>query len=203
MDMDVTRLILIYVLQLGGIIFAGLSLYFGLHADDEYRQDGVYFPVSIKKFIVMNIITYGSYVFFWSWKFWRWGLENRKLKVLPFWRALFCNFLIYAKIGAINKEIENKFTLAQRIEIAVYGIVMIVVDYGYRWYFEDDTLVNMIQYLFSFVLLAVVIYLPLVVKVNEINGVNSKALKNNSEFNIWNIMGMIIFVAFVLVAVLK
>lgn len=182
-----------FIFIVGVLLFAISCVIYGLNADQEYRDEGVYFPVSKQKFIVMCIITNGSYAIFWSWKFWRWGVENRKLKIRPFWRALFSNLWIFAKIGAINLETDNKFSDSQKREIAGYGIAIFVGNIIYSYYFYDDTYISTIIYQVFILFLTLVIYLPLVLRVNEINGVNSEVLKKNSEYNIWNKLGMILF----------
>lgn len=184
---------LLLVLLLGLFSFLILSLIYGLNADQEYRDEGVFFPVSRQKFIVMCIITLGSYTFFWSWKFWRWGVGNRKLKVKPFWRGFFCNLFIYTKISAINKETDNSFSDSQKREIAGYGIAMFVGNFIHNSYFYDNSFISSVIYQVFMIFLSIVIFLPLVLRVNEINGGNSEVLKKNSEYNNWNKLGMILF----------
>ena len=74
---------------------AGYALNRGLHADDAWSGDGIYYPVSLGEFILMNVVTAGMFSFFWMWKCWRWAKPREHPHIQPFWRALFSMIWLY------------------------------------------------------------------------------------------------------------
>jgi transglutaminase-like putative cysteine protease len=85
------------VLMLAGLVAAVLAagaaafaLRIGIAADEAYAQDGVFYPVALRKFLLMNLATAGLYAVFWMWKCWRWQRTyGRDPMIAPFWRAVF------------------------------------------------------------------------------------------------------------------
>jgi transglutaminase-like putative cysteine protease len=76
----------------GGAVFA---IRLGLVQDDSYAQDGVFYPVSVRKFLLMSLATAGFYAFFWMWKSWRWLRHHGRPGVEPFWRTVFSPVWLY------------------------------------------------------------------------------------------------------------
>jgi hypothetical protein len=83
---------------IGALALAALAVFGvrqGLHADDGYAARGVFYPVTIRKFLAMNVATGGLYAFFWMWKCWRWLHLQERRRIEPFWRSLFGVFWLY------------------------------------------------------------------------------------------------------------
>ncbi|WP_445679487.1 DUF3857 domain-containing protein [Radicibacter daui] len=79
-----------------------------LGSDREYCRAGFYYPVSIKKFVIMNIATLGWFQFFWVWKCFLWmrDLNGRKIWVSP--RMLFYPLWLYSLFRDANRRIEGR-----------------------------------------------------------------------------------------------
>ncbi|WP_133254944.1 DUF3857 domain-containing transglutaminase family protein [Phenylobacterium hankyongense] len=106
-----TRVILLVALvALGGLLIAGgaLGLRAGLRADASYAGTAHYYPVTLRKFLVMNIATAGMYGFFWRWKCWRWARKYDRQAIAPFWRTLFSVLWLYPLFRQINERLGRR-----------------------------------------------------------------------------------------------
>ena len=84
------------------------GLRWGLKADDAYAAEGRYYPVSLPKFVLMNLATIGFYGFFWMWKCWRWTKAHRGQPIAPFWRALFGGIWLYPLFKEVNRKLAGR-----------------------------------------------------------------------------------------------
>jgi transglutaminase-like putative cysteine protease len=168
------------------LIPAILGARFGLKADRDYADKGVYFPVGLRKFILLNLITFGSYGTFWIWKCWRWVKTRDEADILPFWRAIFVVFWWDALFENIRRrDIATAFprwvgllTWALFVGMSVATFLPVVRHHGW--------LGLVLQMLGLFCLI------PTVVTVNRLNAADDTALVRNSRINRWNIVGIVV-----------
>lgn len=170
-----------------------LGARYGLSADIAYRDEAIYFPISPQKFIIMSILTYGGYQFFWSWKFWRWGVQNRDLKAWPVWRSIVSDLWIYSKITAINKETEYKFSKLSQVCLAAFGVISFFASLIYLFNAVEETFFVSLFFDVFWISTSICLYLPLVHRVNNINGQSVDVYTKNSAINYWNVIGMLGF----------
>jgi hypothetical protein len=69
-----------------------LGAYLRRNVDTAWRGAQVYYPVSVSKFLILNVVSIGTYYLFWSYKNWLWVKEVEGKKLSPFWRGLFSSF---------------------------------------------------------------------------------------------------------------
>ncbi|MCO4780986.1 MAG: DUF4234 domain-containing protein [Candidatus Cloacimonetes bacterium] len=68
----------------------------------EVEDLKIYHPISISKFIILNLVTFGLYSIVWAYRCWQ-NLPDPEDKVRPFWRALFSHLFYFALYKRIYK----------------------------------------------------------------------------------------------------
>jgi len=89
-DEDAADLASLYFLV--ATLISLLGAYLRRNADAAWRGTQVYYPVSVSKFLILNVVSIGGYYLFWSYKNWLWVKEVEGKKLSPFWRGLFSSF---------------------------------------------------------------------------------------------------------------
>lgn len=64
----------------------------------------MFFPVAVKKFVVLSIFTFGVYQFYWFYKNWRLVRERERTDISPFWRTFFAYFFCYALFKRVRDQ---------------------------------------------------------------------------------------------------
>lgn len=64
----------------------------------------LFFPVSVTKLVVMSTVTLGLYQLYWFWRNWILVKNRERTRILPFMRALFPVFFVYALFDRIYEE---------------------------------------------------------------------------------------------------
>ena len=175
-----TPTVVIVCLILAGLVAAGLifSLRHALGADAAYAKDAYYYPVSIWKFALMSVATFGFYGAFWLWKCWRWAKAHDRPDIQPFWRALFKVFWLYPLFADANGRAGVR-RLPQWIGITaavLYAGVAIAASIMNRMKGTPHALPLSTN-------LAFVCFLPALVVVNRLNAAHREALVANSRFS--------------------
>jgi hypothetical protein len=159
---------------------------YGLTADQEHTRQAAYYPVSLTKFIVMNLATGGIYGTFWLWKCWRWIKVRDARQILPFWRAvftivwwdaLFQNIRLRDPAAASPRWI-GLVSWASFATLSIGGYILSRLHHPMAGY--------ALQILTLFCLV------PIVQAVNRLNAGDAVILHRNSRFNGWNIAGIVV-----------
>jgi hypothetical protein len=160
-------------LALGALV---LGVRQGLKADAAYADQGFFYPVSLSKFVIMNLLTLEMYTFFWMWKCWRWAKAHGRSDIAPFWRALFGPFWLHPLFTEANSRLKTR-ALAAWIGVAsaaAYFLTGITTN-GLSRLPSAPPIITFVGFLtFLFVL-------PTVIAVNRANAGNDVALKANSK----------------------
>ncbi len=162
------------VLLAAGLIF---GLRRGLVADAAYGGLAYYYPVSLWKFSLMSVMTFGLYGFFWMWKCWRWAKSHGHSDVQPFWRALFRPFWLYPLFAEANQRPRGL-----RMPVWIGGLASGI----YIAWMIAETVMNETKTappLLAFSpALDFVCYFPALLAVNRLNRADREALAANSKF---------------------
>ncbi len=157
----------------GGLIFALIR---GLKADAAYSDAGFYYPVSLWKFALMFVATFGLYAVFWTWKCWRWAKAHGRKDIQPFWRAVFQLFWLYPLFAEANRR-GGKPGMPSWIG----GVAAV----AYAAWSIGDSLASRLpgtpELLKLSEVLAFVCYIPALLAVNRRNAADPQALKANSR----------------------
>jgi len=134
-----------------------------------------YFPVTRRKFIFMNLITWNLYTLYWFWKNWRYVKDRDSSSILPWARALFAPLWYYALLAAIRR---HHFRGPSRLSSFFLGAVP---------YFLTLFLANLPDPYWLLSLLAFVPLLPAVSQINHLNRKSSWLLQRNSQYRAWQL----------------
>lgn len=179
------------------LVLAVAGCWWGLRADAAYRDAGRYFPVSTTKFVLMSVVTWGTYPAFWFWKHWRWSKANANAGRRPFMRALFYPFFIYSAINELNQVLPEDRRLPHRTAIAAAAaglgasLLQMLLPWSERLYGDQEPAVQLTidAALIVVDLLAVLVVVRAVQRANDDN----QALRKNSVINNFNLAAILLF----------
>ena len=157
------------------ISLVGLVIYLPFGAAARLKNDrntidqSVFFPVTIKKFLILNIATLGTYGVFWMWRCWRWVKHHQNAVISPLARAFFSVIFFYPLFGAIRHEQEDgrKAPILAGVLLTLGYIVFSII--GTVAGAMDD--VSGAEAFASFLVSALIVFIPvpLVLWVNRLN----------------------------------
>jgi len=170
------------ILLLFGVPLVWGTIY-GVRADREYADRGVYFPVSLLKFFVMSVMTFGLYPVFWMFKFWQWVKRVECAKIWPVARAILGPFYLFSTYN------HARLRFGEHAPAWGYGMA------GAAIYFAANAggiFMDSDWRILAMMVLGFVGFLPVIMIVNNLNKAEPYALKQNSNFNNWNILGIVL-----------
>ncbi|MBS0579236.1 MAG: hypothetical protein JSR36_08245 [Proteobacteria bacterium] len=130
----------------------------------------LFFPVSVTKLLVMSTATLGVYQLYWFWRNWDLVKSRERTRILPFMRALFPIFFVYALLERIYEEQPSS---RQPVLLAVPWILL-----GIAWRLPGA---------WSFVAFAGVLFLvPAQRTANRRNARAAPEHDRNERFTAWN-----------------
>jgi len=97
-----TFVIALIVYAVLGLLLTFFIAYRRRNDDLEWRTQQIYYPVSVFKFVLLSVATYGFYQMYWAYKNWLWVKEAEGAKVMPLPRAFFAgitNFWLFTRIA--------------------------------------------------------------------------------------------------------
>jgi transglutaminase-like putative cysteine protease len=172
-----------FLLTLAGIAVAALlagaavfAVRIGLLVDDGYARDGVFYPVSVGKFLLMSLVTAGLYAVFWMWKCWRWQrFHGTDQNVAPVWRALFAVIWLHLLFEDVN--LRGRFGRGLRVAAGICAILFVVweivlLGLGAAHFVGTMAVMQALSFIFV---------LPVVIAVNRLNAERPEILRANSR----------------------
>jgi hypothetical protein len=158
----------------GAIVF---GMWMGLRPDARYAGNSALYPVSMIKFAVMSVATFGAYTMLWLWRCWRQVKKDKPRPMSPFGRALFGVFYYFPLFD------ETRRRLGAWPALIPVGVILAVLYLAAS--FSPAALERLqprsaltLPLSFSGVLLL----LPIVGMINGANRDNRAALKHNSRW---------------------
>ncbi len=149
----------------------------------------VFFPVSIRKFVVMSTVTLGFYQIFWFHKNWQLIKSKEGSKIMPIWRAIFGIFFIYSLIEKIKKS-ANSSNVSTNYNSTLIVMIWIIVRILSR--FSSEFLPLLIDILVDFMFALVLI--PVQKAANNLNLAIAPRHDRNDRFSGWNIAAIVVWV---------
>jgi hypothetical protein len=174
------RLVEIIVVGLASLVLiaaAVVGLRSALAADEAWAAQGIYYPVSLAKFVTMTVATAGLYPLFWRWKSWRWAKRHDGQEIQPFWRALFAIFWLWPLFDQANRRLEagalpRWLGIAAAALFFAWSLALGVIDY---WGAAPVWVRPLLMGVF-------VCELPVLAVVLRLNGPQAEATRMNSRF---------------------
>jgi hypothetical protein len=145
-------------------------------------DEGIYYPVSSRKFIFMLVFTLGIYFYYWFYKNFQYIKRRDKSKTMPIFRGVFCYFWYYSLWRYLQKDNERlnmPLDLLGKKTALFYALVFFIL--------MALTGVNEL-WIVPVSLLAYLIVLPLSRFINTLNASNPKPLKYNSKLKFRHIL---------------
>ncbi len=167
-------------------IIAFVIVIINRNKDVELRWQLVFYPVSMKKFLLLSFISLGIYQYYWIYKNWLWLKTVQEEDVSPFWRTIFAqimNFSLFGYIANHDREGYRWFLIAS-IPIAILFFLANVLDRAVN---RIETLPDWLTILS---LLTVLVLAPVAMQVNKMNDDRSELIAENSRFT-WHTYGFI------------
>ncbi len=180
-------------LILGAIIYLGLMIFGLIKAakyDEDWRAEGVFYPMALWKFLLLTTLSMGIYLTFWFFKNWQWVRDVREKQIMAFMRALFYPFMSFALFNHMTKEDKTglKWFRAISIPIGIMLLFAAIFSSAVEAWDEAPLWLSLMSYPMVFVLV------PAVMHVNAMNDKEGTAYKNNSRIT-WH---SVLFIAMTL-----
>lgn len=127
-----------------------------------------YYPVSIVKFVLLSLVTFGLYFFYWFYKNWSYVKNRDQSNIRPIWRSVFLNFWCYSLLIDLDRATRQeagkpKGNTAKSLYNAALAILFFFLV-SYSWRLPDP------YWLVSFLS-----FVPLLHAVADINGLNGRS----------------------------
>ena len=121
-----------------------------------------YSPVRIDKFVILSLVTLGLYQFVWFYRNWRYIKTSEGTSIWPWARALFYPFWYYQMLKRL--DVQGKGLLA-----AALLILLVIASGPAVGLLDPDSLFDSFLILAFIILLAVLLLIPAVKAVNDLN----------------------------------
>lgn len=151
-------------------------------------ENAQYFPVSLSKFLILSIATFGLYDCYWMYRNWAYIKKRDALNVMPIVRGIFDVFWFLPLFDQLKKDSIKEYgknkVLATGFAIVI-GIAILVITCLSAWgkVREADFLLLFLP----------VLLVPLVSYINHVNGDDSEALAYNSKWHIKHFVLVLLF----------
>jgi len=140
-----------------------------------------FFAVSLLKFTVLSLCTFGIYELYWFFRHWKRIRARGEPTISPFWRAVFIVFYCYSCFERIKRA--GIFRGIDPVPpVGVLAVCYILATIS--WRLPDP---------FSLIsFLNVIFLLPVQSYANKINAVDSPHHDPNSKFSTWNWLAVVV-----------
>jgi hypothetical protein len=103
-----------------------------------------FYPVSMKKFWIMHLLTFGAYDFYWFYRHWDHYKTRRVLELSPAIRGVFFFLFVYPTFNTIRKSAEEKQLgdLPGLRMLALLYYALLIVSLGISFSFRQAFLLN-------------------------------------------------------------
>lgn len=149
----------------------------------------VYSPISVTKFTILSIASFGLYPAFWSYQNWHWLKTVESEEVSPFWRAFFAslmNFSLFPRMAAR--------TGGYAWFSGACGFLAVFILLGAMSLRYFDRAPEAPDWFFHFGMASMIAWIPVVMHVNKMNEHVPECKIHNSKFG-WPAIGLFVLLA--------
>ncbi|MEM9584412.1 MAG: DUF3857 domain-containing protein [Pseudomonadota bacterium] len=181
---DFERLALAYLIALALISLCGA--YLRRNVDASWRKEQIFYPVSVFKFLLLNIVTLGIYYLFWAYKNWHWLHETGRHNSKPLLYALFApitNFWLFRKF---TREAVPGYAGFRKLAVPL--AILLIVANAISFTSPASDAANRIVVWITF--FSLIMPLPAVMQVLQLNRSNGKHVQLNSRLTlpVWGLV---------------
>jgi transglutaminase-like putative cysteine protease len=157
------------------------------NSDAKWREEGLFYPVRLRKFILLSALTLGMYGVYWTYKNWLWIKTVLKEDLSPGWRTFFAGFTNFSLFLRLTHEQDKGYAGFRFFAIPLALLVISSNVFNRVAMRMDETPVWMdVLVLFSFLTLV-----PVVMQVKKMNATHQNVIKRNSAYS-WRSYGAIL-----------
>lgn len=155
--------------------------------DADWREELIFHPVAMKKFILLSFISFGTYQSYWIFKNWLWLRNVKQENISPVWRAIFAPFMnigLFRRIKDVEQSGYMWFEYAA-VPLALLYFIGAVINRVYEKWETAPLWFGVLA------LATMLILVPVVLQVNKMNEGCEDLIAKNSKFD-WPVVGMIV-----------
>ncbi|HEX5055651.1 MAG TPA: DUF3857 domain-containing transglutaminase family protein [Gammaproteobacteria bacterium] len=165
-------LLIVYAL-LYATVFAAWRVH---QAGRPFKGEMSWFPVTLPKFALMWIGTFGLYGLYWFYRNWLYVKQRDRSSIMPAARSLFANFWYYPLYEELRRDDAQRFTRSQLPPPAVAALYAAL-------FLVAAAAACLSDYTIASSLAALALLLPLANYIQFINQDNAPALAHNSKWS--------------------
>lgn len=158
---------------------------------DPVTASGGYFTVGTMKLSVMTVATLGIYALYWFYRNWKAIRDRDHLDIAPFWRAFFAGLWTFSLGGRFKADAKER-SIGIRLPVVTLGALYLLLQ-----------LLGRAPQPYS--LLTFLSFIPLVPfdrAARRLNGNGSLSEPTDGRFSAWNIAGLVVGTAFVILVLI-
>lgn len=87
--------------------------------------------ISLNKFVILSILSFGLYPFWWTYKAWRFFRDEHNLDIMPAARALFSYIFLYSLFNRILLFARNNGYTKSYHSILLHAVFVVVISLSY------------------------------------------------------------------------
>lgn len=146
-------------------------------------------PISVTKFLFLSILTTGIYNIYWVYRNWLAIKVANNVSIIPVGRAIFNIIWFYPLIMQLIAHSKKQFN--ENRVMPTYVAVFLSIAYIFLSLVDSFSDVDALLYISIF--LTPVLFLPLLIYINKVNGSKNEAYIYNSKWRITNTLTVILF----------
>ena len=173
------------------LLFAGLiALVYAFSTVNKHEtniREQIFYPVNMKKFVIMSFLTFGIYQWYWIYRNWRWVLIVQEEKIWPFIRSIFLPFTNFSLFSRMSRESPTPFNWMGLSAGSLAGLYLVGT-------FAQQVVDNLENLLWLSILIFVILtslLIPIAQFVLKLNSERPDLIEENSKWT-WETFALIL-----------
>lgn len=154
--------------------------------------DAYFYPMSLSKFIILSVVTFGFYDAYWTYRNWKFIKTSRSLDIMPIARGIFSYIWFYPLFSTLKEDSIKRFgknKVMLPIVATFFAVTYLVLHISSN--VSENIVITVASLLASLLLVPFVLYINLI---NKKEG----AYQYNSKWQLRHIAGLVICIPLVL-----
>ncbi len=138
-------------------------------------EESIFYPVSLAKFMALNIVTFGIYNVYWFYRNWLYVKSENESHIMPVIRGIFNNFWYYPLYQELVKDSEARYQENKVLSRPLAVLFALAFFSALVLSYQDNLLIPVM-------ILEPLLVLPLLNYINHIKQNQQQAYSNNSRW---------------------